>query len=151
MKTIKLILATTLVALCVCSCGSDKKKDRQKNVNLLSIVAEGLGGAKNVEKDTDTPRTVAERFVSALADGDFEEAASLMVLPDGISVESMAMGFESTIADEFEGATFKIGKAKIDEEAGKATVKATLVKDGETDEDEMSLKKVDGKWKIELL
>ena len=123
MKTIKLILATALVALCVCSCG----------------------------KDESTPETVAERFVSALDDSDFEEAASLMVLPEGSSVKDMATFLEElNFADKFEGATFKIGKAKIDEKAGTATVKATLIKDGEADEDELPLKKVDGKWKINM-
>ena len=123
MKTIKLILATALVALCVCSCG----------------------------KAESTPETVAERCFNAMADGDFKEAVSLMVLPEDLPVDALVKDMEQDQDNnKFKGITFKAGEAKIDEEAGTATVKMSVTKDGETDDIEISLKKVDGKWKVDM-
>lgn len=121
MKKILGILAITIMAVCFAGC------------------------SKN------SPEAVMKGYLKALTNNDYAKAMSYTTLSSEDQAKMVSM-FEAFASDEMKAEmrnmSYKIDETVLSEDGESATVKYTLIKGEETQEQEEELVKVDGQWKI---
>ena len=125
-------------------------------VAVVAVLAmASCGGGSN------TPKGVAEQFIKSIQDKDGEKMASLVYYPDGKAPTSstekdqLAELMNSKISTTYDnnGAlkSYEILSEELSEDGNEAVVKAKMVFEKKTDEDDIKLKKdSEGNWKIDL-
>ncbi len=105
-----------------------------------------------------TPSAIAEQYASAVKNGDIKKIEKLFYFEDTTEGEQMKamVGniFETKVAPENEKkggiASFEVGEETISEDGTSANVDITFTYgNGETDDEEVDLINVDGKWYLE--
>ncbi len=110
--------------------------------SLLAVCAcilSGCGGS--------SPDDVALDFMKAVAKPDLKAAAE-MATPETAALLNMAASMGGEGLEAHPNAKFKVLSSSVDGDTAK--VKIQVTDDGETDEEELDLKKIDGKWKVAM-
>lgn len=123
---------------------------KRKATSLLKVVLiaalfmnVGCSDKSEVEK-------VADKFLTHLNNFEFKEAKEYCD-DKTASMLGMLEGFSAMAKDEAkkeDKATFKIISSEVKDDT--ATVKYSQTKEGETKEEVLNLKKIDGKWKVSM-
>ncbi|MDO4228307.1 MAG: DUF4878 domain-containing protein [Capnocytophaga sp.] len=92
---------------------------------------------------SNSPKAVAEKFITAMENGDFEEAKKYADDSMG-QLLGMLGGLEKDLQKEKEKKKITITRAEEDGDKAKVFYKV----EGEEKEKDIDLKKVDGKWKV---
>ena len=106
---------------------------------LLAVCATFFAGCGS------SPEDVAVDFMKAVAKPDLKAAAE-MATPDTAALLNMAAGMGG--AEAHPNAKFKVISSTVNGDTAK--VKIQVTDDGETDEEELDLKKIDGDWKVSM-
>lgn len=104
----------------------------------------------------DSPESAAKKYMQLRVDGNFEELVEYIAYDEDTSKEELEKGKAMVLAllqaasgmgEQSKIESFEVGKAQISEDGNTATVEISyLYEDGKTKEDDLTLKKVDGKW-----
>jgi ribosomal protein L33 len=113
-------------------------------VAMLGVLLFNVSCSKEAEVEG-----VAEKFLTHLNNFEFKEAKEYSD-DKTASMLGMLEGFSSMAGNmpKEEKATFKITGSEIKDDV--ATVNYTQTKGGETKEEKLILKKIDGKWKVSM-
>lgn len=121
MKTVKVAILTLFAALMLSACG---------------------GGS---------PEAVAQKFQSAIMEGDFEKAAQYASSSTAPLLKSMATMIPADqlkeLKDEAKGTKVKVGEVEVEGDTATVTLEMTSA-DGEVDSMDYHLVKEDGSWKV---
>lgn len=105
---------------------------------------------------TDSPESAAKKYMQLRIDGNYEELVEYVAYDEGTSKEELEKGKAMILAllqaasgmgEQEKIKSFEVGTAEVSEDGNTATVKISyLYEDGKTKDDDLTLKKVDGKW-----
>lgn len=105
---------------------------------------------------TDSPESAAKKYMQLRTDGNYEELVEYVAYDEGTSKEELEKGKAMILAllqaasgmgEQEKIKSFEVGTAEVSEDGNTATVKISyLYGDGKTKDDDLTLKKVDGKW-----
>lgn len=105
---------------------------------------------------TDSPESAAKKYMQLRFDGNYEELVEYVAYDEGTSKEELEKGKAMILAllqaasgmgEQSKIKSFEVGTAQVSEDGNTATVKISyLYEDGKTKDDDLTLKKVDGKW-----
>lgn len=105
---------------------------------------------------TDSPESAAKKYMQLRIDGNYEELVEYVAYDEGTRKEELEKGKAMILAllqaasgmgEQSKIKSFEVGTAQVSEDGNTATVKISyLYEDGKTKDDDLTLKKVDGKW-----
>ena len=105
---------------------------------------------------TDSPESAAKKYMQLRIDGNYEELVEYVAYDEGTSKEELEKGKAMILAllqaasgmgEQEKIKSFEVGTAEVSEDGNTSTVKISyLYEDGKTKDDDLTLKKVDGKW-----
>lgn len=105
---------------------------------------------------TDSPESAAKKYMQLRVDGNFEELVNYIAYDEGTSQEELEKGramvlallqAASSMGEQEKIKSFEVGETEISEDGKTATVKISYVyENGNTEDDELKLQKVEGKW-----
>lgn len=146
MKLVKFALFAACATL-VAGCGSSSSDEAasSKPAPEAASVNPAAPEAAPVKK-TAEPQDVAIDFMEAVAKLDFKTAGK-MASPETKALLDMfaSMGEEDGM-EAHPNATFKVVSTSVDGDTAK--VKIRMTDDGESEENDIDLKKIDGEWKV---
>ena len=120
-------------------------------MKILKIVAIAMGACAMFTVTgckKNTPEAVAIRVMEALRDG---KATPEFLKENCTENAAMLFGLVAVKAgEEMAGAKFSVVETKIDGDKAKVTIKGTGGKSDDKNEDTIDVKKVDGKWKVDI-
>lgn len=103
-----------------------------------------------------SPEDAARKYIQLSIDENFEELVEYIAYDEGTTEEELKQGKAMVLAllqagksmnEELKIKSFEVGTAEISDDGNTAKVKVSYVyDDGNTKEDDMTLRKVDGKW-----
>lgn len=102
----------------------------------------GLAGCGN------SPDKVAIKFAKCVSEADFDGASKYATKQTAALLELAKSMGKNEESEKMKGADFEVVKSEVNGDKAKVTVKTT--KDGKSDEDDFTLVKEDGEWKVSI-